>query len=53
MKKLLVLVLSILISGAFSVIPASASKMNGKGSNFNTGSHPSAARVERFKKTGH
>jgi hypothetical protein len=37
---------------ALSIIPASATKMNGKGYNFNTGSHPSAKRFERFQRTG-
>jgi hypothetical protein len=49
----LILVLSVVISGALSVIPAAASKMDGKGSNNNTGSHPSAKRFERFQKTSH
>ena len=52
-KRLLILVLSVVISGALSVIPAAASKMDGKGSNNNTGSHPSAKRFERFQKTSH
>jgi hypothetical protein len=41
------------VAGFEKAIPASASKMNGKGYNFNTGSHPSAKRFERFQKTGH
>jgi hypothetical protein len=50
----LILVLSVLISGALSAIPVSASKMDGKGyGSFNTGSHPSAKRFQRFQKTGH
>jgi hypothetical protein len=52
-KRLLIFVLSVLVSSALSVIPASASKMNGKGDNNNTGSHPSAKQFKNFnKKTG-
>jgi hypothetical protein len=51
---LLILAFSLLISGALSIIPASADKMNGKGSyGNNAGSHPSAKQFKNFnKKTG-
>jgi hypothetical protein len=53
-NRLLILVFSLLISGALSIIPASADKMNGKGSyGNNAGSHPSAKQFKNFnKKTG-